>query len=387
MSFSAADDTNIRKANQIINQSPEDRYTKCKRNDPFPEIGDALLNSVDIVKYCMTTGMISPFDITKVKGVTYTCHFSGTYFYWEGRSNNLKKKRGYQAKELILRPNSITYLEIEETLRIPDYLIIRYNLQVSHVYKGLLLGTGPIVDPGFVGKLFIPLHNLTSNTYCIQKGAPLITLEFTKVGRNYAPGADVTTRLDKLDKVAHSVEWPPSKKYVLNFSAIKHQPEDIKPGRGFDVYLRKALIENESFKKTTENICVGSSIPEKIEEATMSAKAAEEAARKSEKTVNGIKRFIYGIGIVGVITIIISVFAILNDLNGRIDSVLGSNMSLIGENNRLQEENAELQKQYDLLLNKNDQLKQENDDLKKNAPLLDENNPSLETNSLQILGG
>ncbi len=30
----------------------------------------------------------------------------------------------------------------------------------SIVYKGLLLGTGPIVDPGFVGKLYIPLHKL-----------------------------------------------------------------------------------------------------------------------------------------------------------------------------------------------------------------------------------
>ncbi len=348
MAFADTDYREIlkRKGNEQLYWEPEKKYAQYRKQDPFPEIGDALLNSVDIVKYCMTVGMITPFKIEEVKGVTYTCHFSGKYFYWDGKADNLVKKTEEDDPDLLLRPNSITYLEIDEMFRVPDYLIIRYNLQVNHVYKGLLLGTGPIVDPGFVGRLYIPLHNLTSNEYRVKKGAPLITLEFTKVGRN-----------------REGAIWPEVMKETLDFTSLHHQPEEIKAGRDFDFYLRKALIGKELFRKTKDNICVGSSIPEKIQSAEESAKVAEESAKQSEKSLSSIKKFLYGIGLAGGIALIIAVAALLNDVNGRIDSVLSNSISISAENNRLQEENS-------LLVEQNEHFKEENANLQdKNAAL------------------
>jgi hypothetical protein len=43
-----------------------------------------------------------------------------------------------------------------------------------------------LVDPGFVGRLLIPLHNLTSKDYCLVGGDGLIWVEFTKL----SPHAD-----------------------------------------------------------------------------------------------------------------------------------------------------------------------------------------------------
>ena len=57
-----------------------------------------------------------------------------------------------------LAPNSIAFVALEPCFRIPEYMALRFNLKIKHIYKGLLLGTGPLVDPGFSGKLFIPLH-------------------------------------------------------------------------------------------------------------------------------------------------------------------------------------------------------------------------------------
>ena len=48
------------------------------------------------------------------------------------------------------------------------------------MHRGLLLGTGPLVDPGFHGRLLIPLHNLTSDEYTIRGDEGLIWMEFTK---------------------------------------------------------------------------------------------------------------------------------------------------------------------------------------------------------------
>jgi len=43
-----------------------------------------------------------------------------------------------------------------------------------------LLGTGPLVDPDYWGKLCIPLHNLTNLDYTIPRDEGLIWVEFTK---------------------------------------------------------------------------------------------------------------------------------------------------------------------------------------------------------------
>jgi deoxycytidine triphosphate deaminase len=141
----------------LRNTSAENKYEKFKTDDPFPTIPTCQLNSADILRYVTTIGMIEPFNPELCEGVTYQCHFSGTYYRWLDDKEVFRDTKTLSDTELLeLRPNSITYLEIKEHFQVPDYLLFRYNLNVSHVYKGLLLGTGPIVDPGFVGHLFIP---------------------------------------------------------------------------------------------------------------------------------------------------------------------------------------------------------------------------------------
>ena len=342
MAFSRKDEQDLfaLEENVPLRLSSEEKYKKYKEKDPFPEINDALLNSVDIVKYCMTVDMISPFNIEKVDGVTYTCHFSGRYFYWDDKDDkgNLVKKTETDTPVLILRANSITYLEIQEKFQVPDYLIIRYNLQVNHVYKGLLLGTGPIVDPGFVGHLYIPLHNLTSNEYQIKKGAPLITLEFTKVNR-ISNGT--------------GYHWPEAENNsCLNFEGLHHQPKVIEPNRDFDTYLYKALVKNSLFKSTGDQLSVGSSIPEEI-------RKAEQSAEKCERTLSRAAKVIYAFGLGGAIALVIAVVSLFNDINGRIDSVVSNNMSILEENLRLEEENAKVLKENANLQMQLDELLQE----------------------------
>jgi len=160
---------------------------KYKNLDPFPQIYPALLNSADIYDYVAATGMIYPFeaDKEKFKPASYSISFEGQALYWKDKSNedkvvlNLKK-----GDVLTLSPNSLVYVTLEPKLRLPNYLAARFNLQIKQVHRGLLLGTGPLVDPGFEGHLLIPLHNFSSNTYQLKSGEPLIWMEFTKISHN-----------------------------------------------------------------------------------------------------------------------------------------------------------------------------------------------------------
>ena len=73
---------------------------------------------------------------------------------------------------------------MKEKLLLPEYIAARFNLHIRHVHKGILLGTGPLVDPGFFGNLLIPLHNLTNNDYEFVGGEGLIWVEFTKLSEH-----------------------------------------------------------------------------------------------------------------------------------------------------------------------------------------------------------
>lgn len=158
------------------------RYLTYKSVDPFPSIPPALLNSADISDYVSATGMICPFDDDSemLKSASYRVRILGECIYWDdtGAKRTVDLKEGGEFK---LRPNSISFVTLEPVFRLPDYLAIRFNLDISHVYKGLLLGTGPLVDPGFVGRLFIPLHNLTANEYTLHAYDSIIWMEFTKL--------------------------------------------------------------------------------------------------------------------------------------------------------------------------------------------------------------
>lgn len=132
-----------------------------------------------------------------------------------------------------MEPNSIAFVTLEPMFRIPDYLALRFNLKIVHVYKGLLLGTGPLVDPGFVGRLSIPLHNLTANTYTFHAGDGIIQMEFTKLSRN-----DIWLTKKGNSSGLYKRKW-------------------IRPGRTLKEYIVRAL-------EGSGNTVVKSSIPNEV---------------------------------------------------------------------------------------------------------------------------
>ncbi len=89
-------------------------------------------------------------------------------------------------------------------------MAIRFNLRITYVHRGLLLGTGPLVDPGFVGDLLIPIHNLTNNSYYFKGGDQFIWVEFTKV----SPHQDWGQIVDRADNQSGIYEpFPDDKVY------------------------------------------------------------------------------------------------------------------------------------------------------------------------------
>ncbi len=157
-----------------------ERFELACDTDPLPNIPNALLNSADIADYIRMTGMIYPFDIKLMKPASCEIEIGDKCIFWDtkGQLNDLDLEAGDSFE---LDSNSIVFVNTKQYFRLPDYIAVRFNLRINHVHRGILLGTGPLVDPGFVGRLLIPLHNLTTNKYALRSGDPIAWVDFTKI--------------------------------------------------------------------------------------------------------------------------------------------------------------------------------------------------------------
>lgn len=271
------------------------RFDKYKSMDPFMDIKPALLNSNDIFKYVAATGMIYPFHIQDLSGAGYSVRLKGTAIYWNKDTEERIEKIIDPNDEIILIPNSIAFITLEPVFRIPEYIALRFNLKISHVYKGLLLGTGPIVDPGFVGKLSIPLHNLTANYYSFKVKDEMIKMEFTKLSPN-----NYWSNLDKPLDI---------KSYYLPSNFKGREERDL-----ID-YIKLALKDSYS-KEENKTVC--SSIPQTLRIAKEAADSATVSAEGAENVTRQFQGISIGV-IAGIIAVVIATFQLVNDINSRYD--------------------------------------------------------------------
>lgn len=217
------------------------------------EVPYTLLNSEDILKVVKATGLISPVFTgggrkSRLKKAAYEGRIGRSAFMFEDQNIPTQVFDADRDKFLLVPKNSIVFVECDLDFRLPDFIALRFNLQIQHVHRGLLLGTGPLVDPGFWGKLCIPLHNLTDQDYEIPVSEGLIWIEFTKttLPSDQHDGARVALEGTPRDEVGH---W------------------DIRK------FLDKAATQYTGLK-----VPIRSSLPHMFEEANAAvAKSAEDA--------------------------------------------------------------------------------------------------------------
>ena len=232
------------------------KYKTYKSKDPFPQIAPALLNSADIMDYVAATGMIYPFypeldkddrDVKYWKTASYEIRLLGKCVYWDEKGKKVVDEIS-EGNEFILRRNSIAFVTLEPRFQIPDYIALRFNLKITHIYRGILLGTGPLVDPGFNGKISIPLHNLTTNDYIFRGGEGLIWMEFTKLSDNNT--------------------WDKENRPIQRLGKLRRFPEG------------KSLSDVEDFLRKAYPGPIRSSIPEAIYEARNVVETTEKLLRR-----------------------------------------------------------------------------------------------------------
>lgn len=262
-----------------------------------------LLSDKHIKQVVVATGAISPFfegGKSRLKKSAYEGRIGSKAYIFGDDSAPIKCYDSSKETFLLIPKNSIVFVECDLDFRLPDFIAARFNLQIRHVHRGLLLGTGPLVDPGFRGKLGIPIHNLTDEDYKIPSDEGLIWLEFTKTT------ADIGGDKSGADPLGGKEFWDISK-YL------------VKASRQFGLDPDRPSVP------------IRSSLPTMFDKANSSAKAAEIAAKASKKysrnaaIINFISAFSAAVAIAALIaTFIFSVRdtqKVLSDLGPRLSEV------------------------------------------------------------------
>ncbi len=163
-----------------IEEKAVNTYDDISNPDP------GMLSSPHIALYVDRYGIIEKYDEKCLGPATYHMRIGGNVLTWErgkkveftlGKVEN--KNKNIRTK-LELIPNSLTFITTIEKFNLPKDIIARFNLKSRWVHEGLLLGTGPIVDPELKANLLIPLHNFSSQDVTLHYGDQIISVEFTK---------------------------------------------------------------------------------------------------------------------------------------------------------------------------------------------------------------
>jgi deoxycytidine triphosphate deaminase len=151
------------------------KYVDPERGNPNRK---GMLLSNEIEKFREKNLLITEeFESKNLRPAAYTLRIGKEYIDSTGRLGRLDK---HEKSYFLMEPNSIVYVSTLEKLDLPCYISARFNLRVKWVYRGILLGTGPQVEPGYRGPLSCPLYNLTDRPIRIKYEEDFATIDFER---------------------------------------------------------------------------------------------------------------------------------------------------------------------------------------------------------------
>lgn len=185
------------------------------------------LNDKDIEKYCKQYGMVQPYDKKRIKSASYDLSVGNEYRF---SSEKEIKRLGTDGK-IKIPPYSLCYLLTEESLNLPNDVCAFVFQRHGIVREGVLMYPQPPIDPGYKGKLYVLLHNLSNEDRYLKRGEHLASLVFLKLSGE----AENPYGKSKDDKYMNAQTLEELKLGVKNFnpytSALKEISETVKNWR------------------------------------------------------------------------------------------------------------------------------------------------------------
>jgi len=131
---------------------------------------------------------IGGFDAQYLEPATYDMRLGSDAFVVSGQSAGTKDLAANPI--LIIGASEFALVGTFETLEMPNDIVGHFGLKSSLSRRGLYASVGTQIDPGFRGRLFVSLFNLTPAPIAIGYKDTFLTVEFERLERPPATGYD-----------------------------------------------------------------------------------------------------------------------------------------------------------------------------------------------------
>jgi deoxycytidine triphosphate deaminase len=88
---------------------------------------------------------------------------------------------------LVIKPYTSIVISTLEKLNLPCDVVGRFDLKIRWALQGLILQVGTQVAPGYKGRLFGLLHNLSKKEICIPMKIGILDIEFSYINKKVIP--------------------------------------------------------------------------------------------------------------------------------------------------------------------------------------------------------
>ena len=129
-------------------------------------------------------GMVENFNYENLNSSSYDVTVGDEYRF--SHEENIRELNRFK-KYIKIPEYSLCYILTKEKLKLPNNISACIHPRNKHVKDGLLMYPQPPIDPGYNGKLYILLHNLSNQERILERGECIASLSFYKMSRDSNP--------------------------------------------------------------------------------------------------------------------------------------------------------------------------------------------------------
>ncbi len=147
------------------------------------EIGSNMLTDAGIQEARAEGGLdVEPFDDACLRSASYDFRIGNQAFVSGSDGIIDVANRGL----VIIDPGEFAMLVTRESVSCGDQFAAQLGLESQYARQGLVLLSGPQIDPGFHGVLIVRVTNLAPRRITLAYEAPFLTVQFFKLERPVA---------------------------------------------------------------------------------------------------------------------------------------------------------------------------------------------------------
>lgn len=139
----------------------------------------AFIGTKNLTKLLNGTGVIDPFDESRIKNGAYEMSLGAQVFQTDSAPRAVKDLK--ENEKIEIKPGQFALLLTKEYVKIPQNTIAFISIKAGVKFKGLVNVSGFHVDPGFQGNLLFSVYNAGPSNIILSNGTPYFPIWFSEL--------------------------------------------------------------------------------------------------------------------------------------------------------------------------------------------------------------